>query len=227
MKEKTKRSRSVGVVVSLIFAVCAVLGLVWMIASGNVELALETVIRWGEDGTMDNFEQVMVDHVIPLFIGIGVAAGGAIAALLPTINKLKEAKKQMDAGTEQAVSTYGERKAMNEQMETFMKKQRAENEALRREQRERLDAMEMAQRDSLASDRAAIRRIEGKLDGLRSMELTAYDASSELVKKGAASRIREICAETEGAEELSGVEGGEGCEDGRDDGQAAEDTETH
>ena len=49
MKEKTKRSRSVGVVVSLIFAVCAVLGLVWMIASGNVELALETVIRWGED----------------------------------------------------------------------------------------------------------------------------------------------------------------------------------
>lgn len=226
MSKKTEKKRAGWRAVSVIFlaiTAAAILGLVvWLVATGYAEAAMETVMRWGEDGTMDAFEAFVVGDVIPMMVGIAAAVGGGIALLLPTLKKLKEAKKQMDAGTEQAVSTYGERKAMQEEMQAFMEAQRIATEEMRREMLAAHEEMKREQRESLALDRAAMKRVENKVDGIRRMEVAAFGATGELVKKGTATQIKYICDESEGTEACEG-EGGDSSETVGDDDETVKD----
>ena len=229
MNKKTEvkgaRGRAV-CVITLVLAMTVIAGLaVWMVTAGHAETAMVTVMGWSEDGTIDAFEEVVVEDVIPMLGGIAAAVGGGMAVLCPTLKKLREAKKQMDTGTEQAVSTYGERKAMQEEMQTFMEEQRRAADEIRREQREALEELKREQRESLASDRAAIKRIEGKVDGIRRVEAAAFGATGELVKKGTATQIVHIIEETEGMDPVGEEEGGDVHEDAGDDGEAAQDEE--
>ncbi len=221
---KKKKGKGIALIVAAMF-MCAIAGTVWLIAEGHATAAINTVIGWSDDGTIDAFEEVVIGDVIPMLAGIAAAVGGGIALLLPTLKKLNEAKKQMDAGTAQAVSTYGERVAMQGEMRMFIEEQRVAADEMRREQRESLEELKREQRESLASDRAAIKRIEGKVDGIRRVEAAAFGATGELVKKGTATQIVHIIEETEGAE-ASDTEGGGDDEADGDDDETAPDSET-
>ena len=135
------------------------------------------------------------------------------------------AKEQMDKATSESVKTYGAHLDMNNKLETFMEEERRKNEEERLERKKDFEKLAREQKASLAADRANIRRLEGKVDGLRAMEEAAHGGTSELVKKGVATRIAEIRKSTEGKENSS-EEGGDGHEDGGDDGEAVEDSET-
>lgn len=227
MKSKTKRNHGVTVVLAVALVVALVLAAVLLIAAGYAEAAMEALFRMGEDGTLERLEAVIVDDVIPMLGGIAAAVCGAMALLFPTLKKLKEAKDKLDEGTAEAVKTYGERQRMQAEMQAFLEEQRAASEALRQEQVARLDALVQEQRASLAADRAAIKRMEGKVDGIRRVEAAAFCATGELVKKGTATQIGHILEETEGAEAADDGEGGEDGEAGGYDGEAVEATEAH
>lgn len=203
----------------------AVVGAVWLIAAGHAETAIMTLLRWNEDGTLNSFERVMLDRVIPMVVGFAVAASALYVAVRKKFKVIDTAKDKIDAATTESVKTYGAHIDMNNKLETFMAEERRKNEEERLERRRDFDQLARDQRESLAADRANIRRLEGKVDGLRAMEEAAHGGSSELVKKGVATQISEIRKNTEGAE-ISSEEGGDGHEDGGDDGEAAEDAET-
>lgn len=211
--------RTLGILIALCAAAALVGGAVWLVASGQVTAAVDTVIGWGEDGTMDRVEAWVLDELLPMGARILGGAGALLAMVAPLLKKLKDAKQKLDEGTAEAVATYGERNKMQTEMQAFMIEQRLAMDQLRREQRAALAEMMAEQRASLAADRAATKRIEGKVDGLRRMEEVAHTSSAELVKLGAATRITEICRQTEG-------EGGAGDEAEGDDEQTAEDEET-
>lgn len=211
--------RTLGILIALCAAAALVGGAVWLVASGQVTAAVDTVIGWGEDGTMDRVEAWVLDELLPMGARILGGAGALLAMIAPLLKKLNAAKQKLDEGTAEAVATYGERNKMQTEMQAFMSEQRLAMDQLRREQRAALAEMMAEQRASLAADRAATKRIEGKVDGLRRMEEVAHTSSAELVKLGAATRITEICRQTEG-------EGGADHEADGDDEQAAEDAET-
>lgn len=207
------------------FLLNAVIGAVWLIAAGHAEVAILTLIRWSEDGTLNSFERVVLDRVIPMLVGFAVAASALYVAVRKKFKMIDGAKEQMDKATTESVKTYGAHLDMNNKLETFMAEERRKNEEERLERKKDFEQLAREQKASLAADRANIRRLEGKVDGLRAMEEAAHGGSSELVKKGVATRIAEIRKSTEGTE-ISSEEGGTGHEDGGDDGEAAEDAET-
>lgn len=211
----------------LIAALClnAMVGAVWLIATGHAETAILTLIRWNEDGTMNAFERLMFDRVIPMLVGFAVAASTLYIAIRKKFKVIDKAKEKIDEATAESVKTYGSHLDMNNKLETFMEEERRRNEEERLERKKDFEQLAREQRASLAADRANISRIEGKVDGLRAMEEVAHGGSSELVKKGVATQIAEIRKNTEGTE-ISSEEGGDGHEDGGDDGEAAEDAET-
>lgn len=203
----------------------AVVGAVWLIAAGHAETAILTLIRWNEDGTLNSFERVMLDRVIPMVVGFAVAASALYVAMRKKFKAIETAKEKIDEATTESVKTYGAHLAMNNKLETFMAEERRKNEEERLERKKDFEQLAREQKASLAADRANIRRLEGKVDGLRAMEEAAHGGSAELVKKGVATQISEIRKKTEGAESSS-EEGGDGHEAGGDDGEAAEDEET-
>lgn len=221
-----KKEKNIRLLIAAL-CLCAVVGAVWLVAAGYAEAAMETLIRWGEDGTLTAFEAVMLDRVIPMLAGFGTSAFAFYLALKKKFKAIDRAKEQMDASTGEAVKTYGAHTAMNQRLETFMEEQRRANERQRQEMQEEFDAMAREQRASLAADRASMRRIEGKVDGIRRVEAVAFGATGELVKNGTATQIVHIIEDTEGAEASPGPEGGEGREAVGDDGEAAEETEAH
>lgn len=203
----------------------AVVGAVWLIAAGHAETAILTLIRWNEDGTLNSFERVMLDRVIPMVVGFAVAASALYVAMRKKFKAIETAKEKIDEATTESVKTYGSHLDMNNTLATFMEEERRKNEEERLERRRDFEQLAREQQASLAADRANIRRIEGKVDGLRAMEEAAHGGSSELVKKGVATRIAEIRKSTEGTE-ISSEEGGDSHEDGGDDDKAVEDSET-
>jgi BMFP domain-containing protein YqiC len=217
--ERAGGRRTIGILIALCTAAALVGGAIWLVASGQATAAVDTVIGWGEDGTMDRVEAWVLEELFPMGARILGGAGALLAMVAPLLKKLKDAKQKLDEGTAEAVATYGERNQMQAEMKAFMKEQRLAMDQLRREQMAALAEMMAEQRASLAADRAATKRIEGKVDGLRRMEEVAHTSSAELVKLGAATRITEICRQTEG-------EGGADHETDGDDEQAAEDAET-
>jgi len=219
------RKRKIITILIAVLALNAVVGAVWLIAAGHAETAILTLIRWNEDGTMNAFERLMLDRVIPMLVGFAVAASALYIAIRKKFKVIDTAKEKIDEATAESVKTYGAHLDMNNKMETFMEEERRKNEEERLERRRDFDRLAHEQRASLAADRANIRRIEGKVDGLRAMEEAAHGGSSELVKKGVATRIAEIRKSTEGTN-ISSEEGGDGHEDGGDDCEATEDTET-
>jgi copper chaperone CopZ len=93
----------------------AVVGAVWLIAAGHAEMAILTLIRWSEDGTMNAFEALMLDRVIPMVVGFAVAASALYVAMrkkfklidLDCANcaaKMEEAIKKIDGVTDASVS---------------------------------------------------------------------------------------------------------------------------
>lgn len=211
----------------LITALClnAMVGAVWLIAAGHAETVILTLIRWNEDGTMNAFERLMLDRVIPMLVGFAVAASALYIAIRKKFKVIDKAKEKIDEATAESVKTYGSHLDLNNKLETFMAEERRKNEEERLERRKDFELLAREQRASLATDRANIRRLEGKVDGLRAMEEAAHGGTSELVKKGVATQIAEIRKNTEGTESSS-EEGGDGHEDGGDDGETAEDSET-
>jgi hypothetical protein len=203
----------------------AVVGAVWLIAAGHAEMAILTLLRWNEDGTLSAFERVMLERVIPMVVGFAVAASALYVAMRKKFKLIDTAKGKIDEATAESVKTYGAHEAMNNKLEIFMEEERRKSEEERLERKRDFEQLAREQRDSLAADRANIRRLEGKVDGLRAMEEAAHGGTSELVKKGVATQISEIRKSTEGTE-ISSEEGGDGREDGGDDGEAAEDAET-
>ncbi len=216
--------KTVKIIIALL-ALNAVVGAVWLIAAGHAETAILTLIRWNEDGTMNAFERLMLDRVIPMVAGFAMAASALYVAVRKKFKVIDTAKEKIDAATTESVKTYGAHLDMNNKLETFMAEERRKNEEERLERKRDYEQLAREQKASLAADRANIRRLEGKVDGLRAMEEAAHGGSSELVKKGVATRISEIRKNTEGTE-ISSEEGGDGHEDGGDDGEAAEDSET-
>lgn len=209
----------------VVISLNAVVGLVWLIAAGHAETAIQTLIRWNGDGTMTAFQRVMLDRVIPMLVGFGASATALAVSLRKKFGLIDGAKRQMDKATAESVKTYEAHQVMNNKLETFMEEERRKNEEERLERKKDFEQLAREQKASLAADRANIRRLEGKVDGLRAMEEAAHGGTSELVKKGVATQIAEIRKSTEGTE-ISSEEGGDGHEDGGDDGEAVEDAET-
>lgn len=226
-KEVNMRSRTKRIIIIMLSALLlnAVVGAVWLIAAGHAETAILTLIRWDEDGTLSSFENVMLNRVIPMVVGFAVAASALYVAVRKKFKGIDTAKEKIDEATTESVKTYGAHEDMNKKMEIFMEEERRKNEKERLERKKDFEKLAREQKASLAADRANIRRLEGKVDGLRAMEEAAHGGSSELVKKGVATRIAEIRKSTEGTE-ISSEEGGDGHEDGGDDGEAVEDAET-
>lgn len=218
MSNTNRKAKNMGgrllfsVVLTLVLAAALVLGTILLVSEGYVDMAMERIMSWGEDGTLERFQAFVETELVPWCIGMLAAAGAVVAALTPILIKLKNAKEKLDEGTDGAAKTYEAGMAQQATMQAFMEEMRRDFTELKQEQRA-----------SLAADRASIRRIEEKVDGVRRMEVAAFGASSELVKKGVASKVYHICEETE----CSGTtEGGDGHEIGRDDGEATEEEET-
>lgn len=219
------KNKKIITILIAVLALNAVVGAVWLIAAGHAETAILTLIRWNEDGTMNAFERLMFDRVIPMLVGFAAAASALYIAIRKKFKVIDKAKKKIDEATAESVKTYGSHLDMNNKLETFMEEERRRNEEERLERKKDFEQLAREQRASLAADRANIRRLEGKVDGLRAMEEAAHGGTSELVKKGVATQIAEIRKSTEGAESSS-EEGGDGHEDGGDDGETTEDAET-
>jgi hypothetical protein len=219
------KKKNIIIIMLSAFLLNAVVGAVWLIAAGHAETAILTLLRWNEDGTLTSFERVMLDRVIPMVVGFAVAASALYVAVRKKFKVIDAAKGKIDEATAESVKTYGTHIDMNNKLEIFMEEERRKNEEERLERKKDFEQLAREQKDSLAADRATIRRLEGKVDGLRAMEEAAHGGSSELVKKGVATRIAEIRKSTEGTE-ISSEEGGDVHEDGGDDGEATEDAET-
>ena len=219
------KNKKIITILIAVLALNAVVGAVWLIAAGHAETAILTLIRWTEDGTMNAFERLMLDRVIPMLVGFAVAASALYVAVRKKFKVIDAAKGKIDEATAESVKTYGSHLDMNNKLEIFMEEERRKNEEERLERKKDFEQLAREQKASLAADRANIRRLEGKVDGLRAMEEAAHGGSSELVKKGVATQIAEIRKKTEGAESSS-EEGGDSHEDGGADGEAAEDAET-
>lgn len=219
------KNKKIITILIAVLALNAVVGAVWLIAAGHAETAIQTLIRWHEDGTLTAFQRVMLDRVIPMLVGFGVSATALGVALRKKFGLIDKAKEKIDEATTESVKTYGAHLDMNNKLEIFMEEERRKNEEERLARKRDFEQLSRNQQESLAADRANIRRLESKVDGLRAMEEAAHGGTSELVKKGVATQIAEIRKSTEGTE-ISSEEGGDGHEDGGDDGEAAEDTET-
>lgn len=219
------KTKKLIIILLAVLALNAVVGAVWLIAAGHAETAILTLIRWNEDGTMTAFERVMLDRVIPMVVGFALSASALYVAMRKKFKVIDTAKGKIDEATAESVKTYGAHLDMNNKLELFMAEERRKNEEERLERKKDFEQLAREQRASLAADRANIRRLEGKVDGLRAMEEAAHGGNSELVKKGVATRIAEIRKNTEGTE-ISSEEGGDGHEDGGDDGETTEDAET-
>jgi len=205
---------------------CALVGAVWLVAEGHAEAAVDTLICWGEDGTLSALEAVLMNRVIPMLAGFGTSAFALYLALKKKFKAIDAAKGQMDAATGQAVETYGTHVELNKQMKAFMERERLAAEEQRAAIKLEFDTLAREHRESLAADRGAMRRLEGKVDGMRRATRAAFGATGELVKNGTATRIAHIMEETEGAE-ASSEEGGDSREEALgDDAEAAEDAQT-
>lgn len=219
-----KKKKAISILIlalSLCSLACAVTGAVWLVAAGYAEAALDAVIRWGEEGTLSAFEKVMMDRVIPMLSGFCVSAAGLYLSAKKMFKAIEKAKSNMDEATGEAVKTYEAHEAMNSRLETFMESERLAADAMRQAMKEEFDALAREQRESLAADRTAMKRIESKVDGMRSAARAAYGATGELVKNGTATRIAHIMEDTEGTEASPEQEGGAEDEVAGDDGQTA------
>lgn len=232
-KNKKKKHRALlwGLVLSVILA--AMPGTVYLIGAGYAEVAINTVIRWGEDGTLDRFGVFIEETLPPILIAAGVGVGTILAALLPVIARIKKASEQMDTGTKVSVKTADlaeasrqemkeHNEAMDKQLTAFMGEMQAREDARAAEQKATLDAFMKEMRADTAAERAKTRRIEGGVDKLLRVELLAHGADDSLVKKGVASEIARVADEHQPCDV---EEGGEADEAVGHDGEAVEEAE--
>lgn len=231
--EKKKKNRALLWVLLTAVILIAVLGTVYLIGAGYAEAAIHTVIRWGEDGTLDRVGDFIEEKLPPILIAAGFAVGTILAALLPVIAKVKRASEQLDTGTKVSVKTAdlakASRQEMKEHSETmdkrlaaFMGEMQAREDERAAEQKATLDAFIREMRAETAAERAKTRRIEGGVNKLVRMEVLAHGASEALVRKGVASEIAKVASESDAEE------GGEAHDEGEGhDGEAAEGAEAH
>lgn len=192
---------------------------VFLIGAGYAEKALDTVIRWGEDGTLDQAESFIRDELPPLLIAAGAATAAVVAALHSVIKKIREASENFDKATKENVKSVelsteareemtAHNAAMEKRMIAFMSEIQTREEARAAEQRATLDAFMKEMRADAASERAKTRRIEGGVNKLVRMEVLAHGADDGLVKKGVANEISKVADEP--------------CEEGGDDDDEGE-----
>lgn len=231
MEKKKKHGALLWVLAAVILI--AVLGTVYLIGAGYAEAAIHTVIRWGEDGTLDRVEVFIEEKLPPILIAAGIGVGTILAALLPVIAKVRKASEQLDTGTKVSVKTADlaeasrqemkeHSEAMDKRLTAFMGEMQAREDARAAEQKATLDAFMKEMRADTAAERAKTRRIEGGVSKLMRMEVLAHGASEALVKKGVASEIATIASEPDAEEGGDEHDEGEGH-----DGEAAEGAEAH
>ncbi len=212
---KEKKGRALIVVLLIAVLLDLALGAVYLIATGRMQTAIETVLRWGEDGTAERIGVFIEETLPPIIISAGVGVGAILAALLPVIGKLKTASQQMDNGTKLSVKTAELAESARAEMTEHGLELDLRMERFMEEQRNTLATfMEDMKRDA-SGERAKTGRIEDGVGKLIRMEKLAHGAEEELVKKGVASEIARI------TEEKSEEKEEESCdEDAGDDSEA-------
>lgn len=207
MAKEKKKGKALIIVLLIVTLLDLVLGAVYLTATGRMQVAIETVMRWGEDGTLTRVGVFIEETLPPIIISAGVGVGAILAALLPVIKKLKDASQQMDHGTKISVKTAELAESareemlehdmeMNNRMELFMCEQRNTMESFIQSQSEVLSAFMRDMKADAAGERAKTGRIENGVGKLIRMEKLAHGAEEELVKKGVASEIARITEET-------------------------------
>lgn len=207
MAKEKKKGKALIIVLLIVTLLDLVLGAVYLTATGRMQVAIETVMRWGEDGTLARVGVFIEETLPPIIISAGVGVGAILAALLPVIKKLKDASQQMDHGTKISVKTAELAESaraemlehdmeMNNRMELFMCEQRNTMESFMQSQSEVLSGFMRDMKADAAGERAKTGRIENGVGKLIRMEKLAHGAEEELVKKGVASEIARITEET-------------------------------
>lgn len=207
MAKEKKKGKALIIVLLIVTLLDLVLGAVYLTATGRMQVAIETVMRWGEDGTLTRVGVFIEETLPPIIISAGVGVGAILAALLPVIKKLKDASQQMDHGTKISVKTAELAESareemlehdmeMNNRMELFMCEQRNTMESFIQSQSEVLSGFMRDMKADAAGERAKTGRIENGVGKLIRMEKLAHGAEEELVKKGVASEIARITEET-------------------------------
>lgn len=218
-KEKKRRSvrkRRVILWILMIWAVMSIaLGAVYLISAGHVEAAINTMHRWGEDGTLERFRVFVEEKLPPILIAAGFGIGTVLAALLPVIKKIKLASSKFDEGTRVSVKTADLAESSREEMRAFIEEMRVREDARIAAQKAMLEGFINEIRADTAAEHAKTRRIQGDVRKLVRIEMLAHGADEALVKKGVASEIAGIANLEE--------KGGESDEEaGGDDPEAAE-----
>lgn len=207
MAKEKKKGKALIIVLLIVTLLDLVLGAVYLTATGRMQVAIETVMRWGEDGTLTRVGVFIEETLPPIIISAGVGVGAILAALLPVIKKLKDASQQMDHGTKISVKTAELAESAREEMlehdmeminrmELFMCEQRNTMESFIQSQSEVLSGFMRDMKADAAGERAKTGRIENGVGKLIRMEKLAHGAEEELVKKGVASEIARITEET-------------------------------
>ncbi|MBO5110537.1 MAG: hypothetical protein J6D21_07460 [Clostridia bacterium] len=207
MAKEKKKGKALIIVLLIVTLLDLVLGMVYLTATGRMQVAIETVMRWGEDGTLTRVGVFIEETLPPIIISAGVGVGAILAALLPVIKKLKDASQQMDHGTKISVKTAELAESAREEMlehdmeminrmELFMCEQRNTMESFIQSQSEVLSGFMRDMKADAAGERAKTGRIENGVGKLIRMEKLAHGAEEELVKKGVASEIARITEET-------------------------------
>lgn len=207
MAKEKKKGKALVIVLLIVALLDLVLGAAYLTATGRMQVAIETVMRWGEDGTLDRVGAFIEEKLPPILIAAGCAVGTILAALLPVIAKVKKASEQLDTGTKVSVKTAELAEStraemlehdmeMNNRMELFMCEQRNTMESFMQSQSEMLAGFMKDMKDDAAGERAKTGRIENGVGKLIRMEKLAHGAEEELVKKGVASEIARITEET-------------------------------
>jgi len=207
MAKEKKKGKALIIVLLIVTLLDLVLGAVYLTATGRMQVAIETVMRWGEDGTLARVGVFIEETLPPIIISAGVGVGAILAALLPVIKKLKDASQQMDHGTKISVKTAELAESaraemlehdmeMKNRMELFMCEQRNTMESFMQSQSEVLSGFMRDMKADAAGERAKTGRIENGVGKLIRMEKLAHGAEEELVKKGVASEIARITEET-------------------------------
>ncbi len=207
MAKEKKKGKALIMVLLIAVLLDLALGAVYLIATGRMQTAIETVLRWGEDGTAERIGVFIEETLPPIIISAGVGVGAILVALLPVIKKLKDASQQMDHGTKISVKTAELAESaraemlehdmeMENRMELFMCEQRNAMESFMQSQGEVLSGFMRDMKADAAGERAKTGRIENGVGKLIRMEKLAHGAEEELVKKGVASEIARITEET-------------------------------
>ena len=228
MAKEKKKGKALVIVLLIVTLLDLVLGAAYLTATGRMQVAIETVMRWGEDGTLARVGVFIEETLPPIIISAGVGVGAILAALLPVIKKLKDASQQMDHGTKISVKTAelaeSVRSEMTEhnvemenRMELFMTDQKNAMETFVKLQGEVLEKFMEDMKQDAAGERRKTGRIEDGVDRLIRMEKLAHGGEEELVRKGIASEIARISEE-------NNIEGEETSHDKaeRHDSKAAE-----